>query len=174
MEDRKLGPSIDVCGIKRAIPISSFLFVLFGGKVQFPEPSFIYQIINSEKLLCFTFINLFRLFLIRLFKSTTTQRRSLHSTDTVPKLHAEALLPAASKGLVQGPYMAARAGFEPKTLRTKDDESANKPPCTPHNAYIFACHRDRACVLHQFFVYSIFNALSFATFSPKYEKHVSY
>src|SRR6218665_1363160 len=35
-------------------------------------------------------IHAFRLFLWRLFKSTTTQRRSRHSTYTVPEFHAEA------------------------------------------------------------------------------------
>ena len=32
----------------------------------------------------------FRLFLQRLFKSSTTQRHSRHSTDTLPEFHAEA------------------------------------------------------------------------------------
>ena len=32
-----------------------------------------------------------------------------------------------SEGLAQGPYMAARAGFEPKTLWTKGIESTNEP-----------------------------------------------
>jgi len=31
-------------------------------------------------------------------------------------------------GLAQGPYVAARAGFEPMTLWTKGDESTNVPP----------------------------------------------
>ena len=38
-------------------------------------------------------------------------------TNTVLQFHAEA--PQASKGLVQGPCVAARAGFKPTTLRTK-------------------------------------------------------
>ena len=33
-----------------------------------------------------------------------------------------------SEGLAQGPYVAARVGFEPMTLRTKGDESTNEPP----------------------------------------------
>ena len=37
----------------------------------------------------------------------------------------EAPQATASVGLAQGPYMTAGAGFEPTTLRTKGDESAN-------------------------------------------------
>ena len=62
------------------------------------------------------------------FKSTTTQRRSRHSTDTVSEFHAEAPQATAREGLAQGHYVAARAGFEPATLRTKGDESTNEPP----------------------------------------------
>jgi len=40
-------------------------------------------------------------------------------------LHAEALQANASEGLTQGPYVAAREGFEPTTLRTKGIESTN-------------------------------------------------
>ena len=49
-------------------------------------------------------------------------------SDTVSKFHAEALQATASEGLAQGPYMAARAEFEPTTLWTKGDESTNEPP----------------------------------------------
>src|SRR6218665_2400971 len=61
-------------------------------------------------------------------QSTTTRKRSRHSTDTVPKFHAEAPQATASKGLVQGPYVGARAGFEPATFRTKGAESTNALP----------------------------------------------
>src|SRR6218665_1004349 len=44
-------------------------------------------------------------------------------------LHAEALQAIAGKGLAQGPYMAARAGFEPMTLRSNGVVSTNAPPC---------------------------------------------
>src|SRR6218665_3257914 len=73
-------------------------------------------------------IHSFRLFLERLSESTTTQRRSRHSTDTVLKFHAEAPRSAASEGLAQGSYAAARAGFEPTTLWTKGDKFTNKKP----------------------------------------------
>jgi len=42
--------------------------------------------------------------------------------DTVPEFHTEALQATASEGLAQGPYMVARAGVRPMTLKTKDDE----------------------------------------------------
>ena len=44
------------------------------------------------------------------------------------EFHAEASQATASEGLAQGPYVAARAGFEPSTYRTKGDESTNEPP----------------------------------------------
>src|SRR6218665_1238762 len=43
-------------------------------------------------------------------------------------LHAKALQAIAGKGLAQGPYMAARAGFEPTTLRSNGVVSTNAPP----------------------------------------------
>jgi len=60
-------------------------------------------------------------------QSTATQRRSRHSTDTVPNFHAEAPQAAASEILAQGPYVAARARFEPATLQTKGFKSTNEP-----------------------------------------------
>ena len=62
-------------------------------------------------------------------KSTTTQRRSRHSTDTASEFHAKSAQATVSKGLAQGPYMAARVGFELMTLLTKGDESTNETPC---------------------------------------------
>jgi len=44
--------------------------------------------------------------------SSTTQRRSRHSTDTVPEFHAEAPQETVSEGLPHGPYVAARAEVE--------------------------------------------------------------
>ena len=43
-------------------------------------------------------------------------------------LHDETPQATASEGPAQGPYVVARAGFEPTTLRTKGDESTNEPP----------------------------------------------
>ena len=46
------------------------------------------------------------------------------------EFHAEAQLATEREGLgKQGPYVAARAGFEPVTLLTKGVESTNSPPC---------------------------------------------
>ena len=46
---------------------------------------------------------------------------SRHSTDrpNVSEFHAEAPQTTVSEGLAQGLYVAARAGVEPMTLRTK-------------------------------------------------------
>jgi len=46
----------------------------------------------------------------------------------VPEVHAEAPQVTASEGLAQGRYVAARAGFQFATLRTKGVESTNEPP----------------------------------------------
>ena len=48
--------------------------------------------------------------------------------DTVSEFHAEAPQATASEGLAQSPYVAARAGFETATLRTKGAESTNELP----------------------------------------------
>src|SRR6218665_3613031 len=62
-------------------------------------------------------------------------------------LHAEALQAAASEGLAQGPYVEARAGFEPMILRSKGIDSTNAPPCStikerlPKVPYQFSGHR---------------------------------
>ena len=87
-----------------------------------------------------------RLYLQRLFKSTTwpTHRRSRHSTDTVPEFHAEAPQATVSEGLAQGSYVAARAGVEPMTLRTKDIDS-NNAPHAPHglnSEHDLPCHKE--------------------------------
>ena len=43
------------------------------------------------------------------------------------EFHAEEPREIASEGLAQGPYVAARAGFEPVTIQTKGAESTNEP-----------------------------------------------
>ena len=57
--------------------------------------------------------------------------RSRHTTNTVPEFHGEAPQATVSEGLAQGPYVAARAGVEPMTLRTKGVDCTNAPH-TPH------------------------------------------
>src|SRR6218665_2076998 len=91
-----------------------------------PESNFIHSFIH-------TFIHSFKLFPRRLFKSTTTERHSRHSTDTVPEFHDAAPQATVSEGLAQGPCVAARAGVEPTTLRTKGVDSTNAPH-TPHTS----------------------------------------
>src|SRR6218665_2171096 len=53
-----------------------------------------------------------------------------YSTDTVSEFHAEAhrQLQVTCKGLAQDPYVAARAGVEPTTLRLKVIVSTKAPP----------------------------------------------
>jgi len=75
------------------------------------------------------FIHSFRIFLWHLFKSITTQRRSRHSTDTVPEFHTEVLQATVSEGLAQGPYVAAGVEFESVTLRTQGTKHTTEPPC---------------------------------------------
>ena len=38
-----------------------------------------------------------------------------------------------SEGLAKSPYMAARVGFEPATLRTQGTELTTEPPCPAIN-----------------------------------------
>ena len=44
-------------------------------------------------------------------------------------LQAEAVQATASEELAPGPYIAARAGFEPATLWSKGNDSTNAPQC---------------------------------------------
>ena len=46
----------------------------------------------------------------------------------MPEFYAEAPQAIVSEGLAQGPYVAARVGVEPMTLRTKGVDSINAPP----------------------------------------------
>ena len=47
---------------------------------------------------------------------------------TVSEFYAETPQATVSEGRAQGPYVAARAGVEPMTLRTKGVDSTNAPP----------------------------------------------
>src|SRR6218665_1564030 len=67
-----------------------------------------------------------RYFFSASFKSTTTQRRSRHSTDIVSEFHAEAPQATVSEELAQGPSVAARAGVKATTLRLTVCDSTNK------------------------------------------------
>jgi len=62
---------------------------------------------------------------IALLAACAFQKRSRPQQLTLSRsLHAEALQATVSEGLAQGPYLAARAGFEP----TKGIVSTNAPP----------------------------------------------
>ena len=60
------------------------------------------------------------------------------------ELHAEAPQATVSEGLAQGPYVAARAGDEPLTLRTKGIDSTN----TPHTLHKVISHGIAKCDAH--------------------------
>src|SRR6218665_65982 len=53
----------------------------------------------------------------------------------------------AGKGLAQGPYMAARAGVEPTTLRLKAIDSTKAPPC-PTTQILVALYHFCGSFLH--------------------------
>ena len=54
-------------------------------------------------------------------------RSRLQQLTLCRSLHPEALQTTASEELAQGPYVAAKAGFEPTTLRSKSIDSTNAP-----------------------------------------------
>ena len=60
-----------------------------------------------------------------------------YSTDTVSEFHAEAhRQQTVGKGLAQGPYVTARAGVEPTTLRLKVVDSTKVPSRPQYTEYI--------------------------------------
>src|SRR6218665_2345658 len=76
-----------------------------------------------------SFIHSFWPFLKRPFKSSTTQRRSRLQHGYCIELSRRSAQATVGKELAQGPYMAARAGVEPTTLRLKAIDSTKAPPC---------------------------------------------
>src|SRR6218665_1885294 len=72
--------------------------------------------IGRHSLAFYSFIHSFRLFLLSLFKFTTTQRLPT-TADTVSDFHTKVPQATVSEGLSQGPYVAD-VGFEPATIRT--------------------------------------------------------
>ena len=70
-----------------------------------------------------------RPFLQRPFKSSTTQRCSRLQHGYCIGVSRRSAKATVGKGLAQGPYMAARAGIEPTTLRLKAIDSTKAPPC---------------------------------------------
>src|SRR6218665_1808829 len=55
----------------------------------------------------------------------------------VSEFHAEAPQATVSEGLAKGPYVAARVGFEPTTIRMKGVESNNETLYAPHLLFIY-------------------------------------
>src|SRR6218665_1250019 len=64
------------------------------------------------------------------FYSTSSSPLLLRGAPDTAQILCRGFTPqaTASEGLAQGPYLAARAGLERMTLRTKGDESTNEPP----------------------------------------------
>src|SRR6218665_3655993 len=63
------------------------------------------------------------------FKSSTTQRRSRLQHEYCIGVSCQSAQATAGKGIAQDPYMAARAGIEPTTLRLIVIASTNASPC---------------------------------------------
>ena len=61
--------------------------------------------------------------------ATTTQRLSRLQQRYCIGVSRRSAQATVSEGLAQGPYMAARAGVEPTTLRLKVIDSTKAPPC---------------------------------------------
>ena len=79
--------------------------------------------IGFPLIMHFSFIHSFRLFLQHLFKSTTTQRRSRHCTDTVSEFHAEA------------PQATASEGLNPRSLPGSQSRSQTHDPSDERRGY---------------------------------------
>src|SRR6218665_715541 len=73
-------------------------------------------------------IHSFRPFLLRPFKSSTTQRRSRLQHGYRIGVSRRSAHSTAGKGLAQGPYVAATARVEQTTLRLKVIVSTKAPP----------------------------------------------
>src|SRR6218665_2703118 len=70
----------------------------------------------------------FRAFLYRPFKSSTTQMRSRLQRGYCIGVSRRSAQATAGKGHAQGPYVAARGGFDPTALRLKVIVSTKAPP----------------------------------------------
>ena len=73
------------------------------------------------------FIHSFRPFLLRPFKSSTTQRRSRLQHGYCIGVSRRSAQATPGKQLAQGPYVTAREGVEPTTLRLKVIDSTKVP-----------------------------------------------
>jgi len=111
------------CSSNKSTPMSIIIFAT-KASTRTIAYSFIHSFIHSFiRSYIQIFIHLFRLYLWRLFKSTSTLRRSRHSLGAVSEFHAEAPQATASKELAQDPYMymyeVARVGFKSATFGRK-------------------------------------------------------
>src|SRR6218665_1724912 len=89
--------------------------------------------------------------------SSTTQRRSRLQHGYCIGVSCRSAQATVGKGLAQGPYMAARAGVKPTTLRLKAIDSTKAPPC-PTKMYVcmYVCECI-VCVYACSCVYGIYN-----------------
>src|SRR6218665_1907644 len=83
----KLSNLMLCCFLKRKTVVPKFNATL---KSEIAPNKFVYGSTQGMHLRIYASIHSFWLFLQRLFKSNTTQRRSRHSTDTMSEFHAEA------------------------------------------------------------------------------------
>src|SRR6218665_1873511 len=72
-------------------------------------------------------VHSFQPFIWRPFKSSTTRRRSRLQHGYCIGVSRRSAQATAGKGLAQGPYVTARAGVEPTTLRLRVIASTNAP-----------------------------------------------
>src|SRR6218665_297735 len=86
-------------------------------------------------------IHSFRPFLKRPLKFSTTQRRSRLQHRYCIGVSRRSAQATGGKGLAQGPYMAAKAGVEPTTLRLKAIDSTKVPPCPMSHIHLYVCMR---------------------------------
>src|SRR6218665_2407750 len=73
---------------------------------------------------------------IALLKSSTTQRRSRLQHGYCIGVSRRSAQATAGKGLAQGPYVTARVGVKPTTLRLRLIASTNAPPCPTHHSCV--------------------------------------
>ena len=81
---------------------------------------------------------------------------SRHSTENVPENHAEAPQATVSEGLAQGSYVAARAGVEPITLRTKGVDSTKAQPSP---TLLYTVHNSNSTLLQHCSVNMVYNSV---------------
>ena len=84
----------------------------------------------SIVLYCIVFIHLYS----ASHSLSLSEALSTTAIDTVSEFARRSA--TISEGLAQGPYTAARAGFEPTTLRSNGVVSTNTPPCPIATIYI--------------------------------------